>query len=128
MSEFFITLIPPLGRIESIRCQSRELALEELQRLVGGYIETVPATMLRDISPDLLMLVDEDGKFKDVNVMNPVASLVFASPHDYIVGRAVIVTRYNPDPEAEPDLYAMEDDTERQVFFRLLELERALNN
>ena len=52
--------------------------LARLQELVGGYIEAYT------VSPDLVILMDEDGKLKD-KPMN------FLIPGDYVAGTALFV-------------------------------------
>ena len=125
MTEYAVILLTPFD-FEIIKQPASELVLEELQELVGGYIEPVPTPILHDISPDLLMIVDEEGKFREMNVMNPLASLLYGNPSDCIVGRAVIVTRFNEDPEADPDIYALPLEVAQSVASRLRKFEQAL--
>lgn len=82
--------------------------LEDLQECVGGYIEIVSPTFLEPVEPFLLMVLDEDGKYKKKPI-NDLASLLYCNPFDVIVGDVVIGTRFNEDPTAEPDIYAMPD-------------------
>ena len=75
------------GTEEAVRPKDgRKFTLEELQRMVGGYIEVVP------LSEGRLMVLNEEGKLKGLP-MNRAAS-VFALPHigtgDFIVGDALV--------------------------------------
>lgn len=49
------------------------------------------------VFPHFLMLVDEEGKFKNSPV-NRLASLLYASPYDDIVGDVVLVAEDEDDP------------------------------
>lgn len=82
--------------------------LEDLRECVGGYIEIVRPAFLEPVEPFLLMVLDEDGKLKEKPI-NDLASLLYCNPFDCIVGNVVIGTRFNEDPTAEPDIYAMPD-------------------
>lgn len=56
-STVIASLIPPAGEIVSVMLPSdMEQRLRELQRLVGGYIETIP------LLGDLCMVLNENGK------------------------------------------------------------------
>lgn len=58
--------------------------LEEMQAAVGGYVETV------NIPPDMILLVDEDGRFKTDLSPNRAASALCGQA---IVGPACLVPR-----------------------------------
>lgn len=61
--------------------------LQELQTLVGGYIEVVTTV------DGGLMVLDEEGKLKGKPV-NPVASALYVyGSRDRVVGEAILVTR-----------------------------------
>lgn len=64
------------------------LTLEQMQRLVGGYIEIVP---LRGHEEQLLV-VNEDGKLKQlpVNSLATEEYMRFYGPRDVIVGDAIL--------------------------------------
>lgn len=62
--------------------------LEALQKIVGGYIETVP---IQSSGAEYIMILDEEGKLTGKEY-NSIASL-FLRPHDYAVGDAAIVRR-----------------------------------
>lgn len=67
------------------------ITLEELQFMVGGYIETVPTLNLPEMNGRrIIMVVNEEGKLKNLP-RNSQATLVAAiRADDYIVGRAVL--------------------------------------
>lgn len=88
--------------------------LEDLQRCVGGHIEIVSPAFLEPLDPFLLMVLDEDGKFKEKPV-NDLASLLYHNPFDFIVGDVVLGTRFNSDPAAEPDIYAIPESMSEKV-------------
>lgn len=78
----------PGAPFKAIPCAD-EPSLEWLQEKVGGYIETVP--VLDSIGSNLVMVVDEDGKYKDYT---PNLLATAAAPlhiFDFIVGTAVIL-------------------------------------
>lgn len=71
------------GTEETIRPQDgSEFSLEELQRLVGGYIEVVPTPQSKDL------IVNEEGVLKALPV-NKKATMIAGQP---IVGDMVILT------------------------------------
>lgn len=77
------------GTRTEVRPAGEHFTLEELQQLVGGYIEPLG---LRD---GRVMLIDEDGKAKRL-ARNPEASRLMTgqlTPGDYIVGPALLVHR-----------------------------------
>ena len=73
--------------------------LKQLQTLVGGQIETVPCK-----GQDLIMLVDEEGTFKDYHV-NKLASEVTRF-NAVIIGKAVIA-KTAVDADGESDIVGM---------------------
>lgn len=88
--------------------------LEDFQKAVGGHIEIVRPAFLMPVNPFLLMVIDEEGKIKE-KPENGLASLFYANPYDNIVGDVVICTRFNSDPTAEPDIYALDELTASKV-------------
>jgi len=66
------------------------VTLDELQFMVGGYIEHVPTTLKKVGGKQIIMTVNEEGKLKNLP-RNPMAS-VYAkiSAWDCIAGRAVL--------------------------------------
>ena len=58
--------------------------LERLQKLVGGYIETVPC-----IFTDYILVIDEEGKLKGLKE-NRIANALSVQWFDVLVGPALI--------------------------------------
>lgn len=72
-----------------------ENKLEEIQNLVGGYIEVLP---LKD---NLVMIIDEEGKLKN-RQKNELATAIlqyYVNTSDYIVGHALLVCTNEEDFE-----------------------------
>lgn len=77
-------LIPANGLVQAVYPKGAKWTLEELQKHVGGYIELIVRT---NCLPGNLMLVDEDGLSKGLEVNNR-ATLKAGRQ---IVGNAMIV-------------------------------------
>lgn len=65
----YIIVIPAKNRSFLLKCDEGDgMKLESLQKLVSGYVETVPAaldaTWAREEADRLVLLVDEDGRLK----------------------------------------------------------------
>ena len=65
----YMIVIPAKNRSFVLKCNEGDGAkLETLQKLVGGYVEAVPAaldaTWAREEADRLVLLVDEDGRLK----------------------------------------------------------------
>mgnify|MGYP005920114817 FL=1 len=65
----YIIVIPAKNRSFMLKCDEGDGAkLETLQKLVSGYVETVPsaldATWAREEADRLVLLVDEEGQLK----------------------------------------------------------------
>jgi hypothetical protein len=92
------TLLRANGSIENIEPRNgKHWQLEELQDLVGGYIEVA-----RTLSGTWLV-IDEEGKLKN-KPLNVSATRIYQyGSHDPIVGDAVLVTTFfelnGPDDE-----------------------------
>ena len=85
--------------------KSPDLDLSFLQEQVGGYIEVIQAYFHRNPSMrDLRMVVNEEGQchYYPINALGS-----FLYDGTIVVGDVVICSTYNPDPDAEPDIYAM---------------------
>lgn len=67
-----------------------EPTLENLQKIVGGYIETV-----RTWIPDIVMIVNEEGKMKDKPLNSKASSLI--NTYDCIVGDVVLVQEWDEE-------------------------------
>ena len=65
----YMIVIPAKNRSFLLKCDEGDgVKLESLQKLVGGYVEAVPAaldaTWAREEADRLVLLVDEDGRLK----------------------------------------------------------------
>ena len=80
--------VTPDGSIEPLEllAGAPNTQLEQLQGIVGGYIEVVPV-----YGSDYYMVCDEEGKLKGKET-NPLATrMLQMSPHDCVVGTVVVV-------------------------------------
>lgn len=67
-------------------------ALEDVQKVVGGYVETVP---VRNIEGHYLLMVDEDARLQWPRaVVNEVASFLACTK---IFGTVVLTSAYGPE-------------------------------
>ena len=83
MSRYMVRICSD-GQIERIPCKGI-LKLDTLQKLVGGYIETVPVRMKPEEGVGPLLIVDEEGRLKG-KPLNTAANVDHS-----IVGDAVLV-------------------------------------
>lgn len=88
MKETYLVIIPPN---EKAYAEKYDGALEQLQRVVGGYIETVRTQG----NSDYILILDDEGKLKDKPVNKP-ATVLYGNPLDVIVG-TVILARVEGD-------------------------------
>lgn len=83
------TIISPDGREEKISpANGNDFSLEEVQKIVGGYIEVV------GLSDGNILVLNEEGKLCGLDE-NPKATVIAHEhkamfPHDYIVGNVLI--------------------------------------
>lgn len=126
MTEYFLLRIPALGKPEAIRVESASIPLDLIQRCVGGYFEVVRPARLQHQFPHVLMLVNEEGKLRGLP-LNILATYLFKCPQDVIVGDVLLVTTEPPNPDDEPDVYAMTDDDERALENAVYEYHNELN-
>jgi hypothetical protein len=83
------TIIYPDGREEKISpANGNDFSLEEVQKIVGGYIEVV------GLSDGNILVLNEEGKLCGLDE-NPKATVIAHEhkamfPHDYIVGNVLI--------------------------------------
>ena len=83
-------IVSPEGVIQLVTpSNGTDYDLEELQKIVEGYIEIVK------LDKDLVMVVNEEGKFESEPQVNSVATLIARAhiaifPNDCIVGRVLI--------------------------------------
>ena len=91
---------------------SQDLPLKELQEIVGGYIERVVPTLghKTNLLPrDVCFLIDEEGKFKDYGPNN-IATLLYGSTHDTIVGRTILYKNYFNEKTHEEEFQGFKDE------------------
>lgn len=91
------------GSIGIVEQDEIELRLEDLRKAVHGHIEIVAAQYLCMRNPFLRLVVDDNGLYKNYGV-NALASAYYGQT---IVGDVAVVTIWNPDPTACPDIYAL---------------------
>ena len=107
MESYFTITIKPDMTAEVHTHKNLEMGLSFLQKQVGGYIQIVPARLPKTPSVKGLQLVlNEEGKLIGLPY-NKLATVLYGNPYDDIVGDVLICSSYNPDPDAEPDVYAM---------------------
>lgn len=87
--------------------ESADVELSRLRELVGGHIDIVTPSALRDVDPFAVMVIDDEGKMK-YKEHNSLATVLYGNPFDFVVGDVVIGTRFNVDPFAVPDVYAID--------------------
>ncbi len=81
--------IDHLGNVRIKGTPQRPLNLDEIQGMVGGYIETVP-TKLGD---DIVMVIDEEGKLKGKAYNYLASSIYLNGGPDPIVGSGILLQR-----------------------------------
>ena len=79
-------VIEPDGRIHDLKKAREKPTLEELQKAVGGYIETVQLPRRQG----LLMIVNEEGLIHELAFNHRASALA----HQDIVGPVVVLSRY----------------------------------
>ena len=96
MKQYFI-IIHPNGEVEKTLAPDENEHLNFLQKMVGGYIETVPSS----VSSDAILIVNEEGK--NLNLPENRLATALADLHnDYIVGTAVFTIAAGEDILAMP--------------------------
>ena len=90
MNETYFVVIPADKSSYIEKCDG---TLEQLQRLVDGYIEVVPT---QNTEGSHVLVVDEDGKLKGSTV-NRCACLLFGTARDLIAGTAILARRYGEE-------------------------------
>lgn len=88
-----IIKIKPNGMVEQVDCDN--ITLDYLQSEVDGYIETI---RIKDApNRHLIMVIDEEGKFKDKSINELAGEIAYIRFDDYIVGDAIIVKEQDED-------------------------------
>lgn len=117
-------IISQEGNIGIVAQDKIDLDLHDLQEAVGGgFIEIVAPRMFAFINPFLRLVVDDMGLYKEEYKPNSLASLFYGQ---VIVGDVVVCTVFNADPDAEPDIYAMEMSEALKLRERFLRLAAAV--
>lgn len=111
---FQVIIVTAANEIKVKEYDTPSVPLKDLQEFVGGHIEFVAPELLRPIDPFLLMCLDDEGKIKEKPI-NGLASVLYGNPFDCIAGDVVLLTRFNPDPTAEPDGYAIPETTAGKI-------------
>ena len=78
-------LIPVYGDVEEIKYDGSEMSLDQMQKLVGGYIEII-------YLENQMMIINEEGKFtqqKNEWATRLASKFMFAG--DYIAGPAILL-------------------------------------
>lgn len=104
MMEWGYLILKTNGSIEIVESDTYEFTLDELYR--GADCDTIQIVQCQSYDRDLLMCIDDNGKIHG-KPHNVIASFMYAPFYDFIVGDAVIGTRFCIDPYAEPDIYKM---------------------
>lgn len=111
---YTITLKPDMTAVVHTH-KALDLELPFMQEQVHGYIEIVGANIpVHPSSRNIRMIINEDGKCQKLPI-NTLGTAMYGNPYDVIVGDVVICSTYNPDPDAEPDVYAMCREEYEQV-------------
>ncbi len=66
----------------------KSFSLEELQRLVGGYIEIIQTKIQGKV-----MVINEEGKLKELPVNMKATGLYIYGDHDKIVGDVLLIDK-----------------------------------
>lgn len=83
-------IVSPAGVVQMVPpVNGTDYSLDELRKIVEGHIEIVR------LNKDLVMVVNEEGKFVNEPQVNSVATLIARAhvaifPNDYIVGRVLV--------------------------------------
>lgn len=95
------------GTFETVSLEDWHLSLQLIhEKLNDGFFEIVVPVMFRNtLYEDVRMLVDDMGLLKELEV-NKVATGLYGSPFDVIVGDVIYCTASPQVIEDEPDIYA----------------------
>ena len=101
--QYRLTVFPSGGGQPEILPLQSKPELEQLQRLVGGYIEEAPRQLWytkRKFSPRSTAYCDEEGKLKGKPVNRHFLTADFRNQWDVLVGDVVVV---EPIPQKKND-------------------------
>lgn len=81
-------VITTIGEVTEVKPKNgTDFSLEELQKVVGGYIEVVGT-----VDPSRIMVLNEEGKLKRLSV-NQKATALYPNLADIIVGDVLVCKR-----------------------------------
>lgn len=98
------------GTVKVFARDDYQFTLEELYELTS--CDTIQ--ILRSSVPGLLLCIDDNGKILDKPI-NPLGTVLYAPQYDYIVGDVLIGTDFSPNPNDEPDIYALDEDAAARI-------------
>lgn len=94
-------LLKTNGSVETVRPANGEaFSLQEMQALVGGFIEIVP------MHTGGIMVIDEEGKLKSKPLNEQATERYKFGGHDSIVGDALIVSYVEAGEKTDAELAA----------------------
>lgn len=102
------------GSIQTIDKEDYNFSLDELYKQAD--CDTIQ--IIRANIPGLLMCLDDNGKILGKE-LNPLATLLYAPEYDCIVGDVVLGTDFSPNPNDEPDIYALDSDVAADLVEKL---------
>lgn len=80
------TLITTDGKLITVEPKAKEWKLEELQNLVGGYIE------IKYLKNNKILIMNEEGKLLYLNINTIASELAFPNNEDFIVGNVLLTS------------------------------------
>lgn len=101
MNKAYVIKIAVNGEITPVEID-RDNFLQELQRLVGGFIEICPNYLKTMLTKSQVMVVNDEGKLKNLPVNQTATEIAGLAGIDCIAGDAVIV-KHVPDDIAPFD-------------------------
>lgn len=126
---YYIIVSRTNGDMELVQLDDWHLELATIhEKLNDGFFEIVAPVMLKNTAfCDCRMLVDDCGLMKELPV-NKLATGLYASPYDVIVGDVIFCTTTPQKIEDEPDIYAFSEDDATVLFPFLERLSKHLQN
>lgn len=114
---YYIIVSRTNGDMELVQLDDWHLELATIHELLhDGFFEVVAPVMLgRTDFSDCRMLVDDCGLLKDLPV-NKLATGLYGSPFDVVVGDVIFCTTIPQKTEDEPDIYAFSEDDANLLF------------
>ena len=102
------------GSIQTVDKEDYKFTLHELYEQAD--CDTIQ--IIRANVPGVLMCIDDNGKILGKK-LNPLATVLYAPEYDCIVGDVVLGTEFSPNPNDEPDIYALDSDVAADLVRRL---------